>query len=55
MLNVNMMLILSSASVCSKGCAELDGGKNQVNNVLIPTSVSLENLCQMDPLWYPWL
>jgi hypothetical protein len=36
-------------------CAALEGGKNLVNNELIPRATNVENLSQMDPLWYPWL
>ncbi len=38
-----------------KECAALEGGKNFVTNELIPRATNVENLSQMDPLWYPWL
>ena len=37
-----------------KECAALEGGKNLVTNELIPKAMNVENLCRMDPLWYPW-
>ena len=39
----------------NKDCASLEGGKGFIINELIPKATSLENLAQMDPLWYPWL
>ncbi len=38
-----------------KDCAALEGGRNFVTNELIPRATNVENLSQMDPLWYPWL
>lgn len=38
-----------------KECGGLDGGKNHIINELIPKSTNIENLAQMDPLYYPWL
>jgi phosphatidylinositol kinase/protein kinase (PI-3 family) len=38
-----------------KECAALESGRNFVTNELIPKAMSIENLSQMDPLWYPWL
>ena len=38
-----------------KDCACLEGGKSHIISELVPKAMSIENLAQMDPLWYPWL
>jgi transformation/transcription domain-associated protein len=46
--------LVSSIESRLKNCAALEGGKNFVTNELIPKSMNIENLSNMDPLWYPW-
>lgn len=46
--------LVSAIEVRLTDCANLDNGKNYPINELIPKASRVENLCEIDPNWYPW-